>query len=73
MHILKVPFVLTYTPPPTREVLGMTFAWTPDYASRIQRGFESEEHIKQLEEALQKANETIAELRDGDKNGSKRL
>lgn len=75
LKILRIPFILSYTPPPDRKILGMTYAWSMDYAQRVKFGFDSEQRMRELEEQLREANQTIAELSEkGARSGTtKRL
>ncbi len=49
VHILRVPWIICYNPPPDGKILGMTYAWSKEYVERVQRGFQHEQIIQQLQ------------------------
>ena len=66
LRVLRIPFAVSYTPPPNHDILGMTYAWTKDYTDRIMRGFEALERVNELEHELEQARRVIAAQRSGD-------
>lgn len=72
-RVLKIPFVLQFTPPPGDRIMGVTFAWSMEYRDAVKNCFISVQQAQALEMQLRQSIEIIDGLKSGNRGARRTL
>lgn len=59
LKILRVPFIVTYTPPPGETIEAVTFSWSLEYSQKIQSNWDAHKRYEALLDAYKKQSHEL--------------